>query len=211
MAIEYVSVRLIRPLLVCLLAILITAGLIVLIGETLLNVHDVDITSEFKRKELWLGVGLTVGILAVAGFLFSRPTGALGPLDKEVAVGDKPMRGELVGAVSNVEERNGPAGTIEDIGLGFTLYARNGALAEVGDVLRSVEDIGSTNRTLIYARGLHGADDDLWIPVEAVTNVYPQTRSAFLAVAGDEIESLGWNRPPASFGRVERPKETPLY
>ncbi|MBX3070620.1 MAG: hypothetical protein KF883_09010 [Thermomicrobiales bacterium] len=211
MAIEYVSVRWIRPVLVCLLAFLVTGGLIVLIGESLLNAYDGDVTSELKRRELWLGVGLTVGILAVAALLNSRPAGALGPLDKEVAIGGKPMRGELVGVAANLTERHGPAGTVADLVPGYTLYARNGALAEVGDILKSVEDVGSVQRTLIYGRGLHGAAADLWIPVEAITAVYPKTRSAFLAVAGDETESLGWNRPPASFSRIERPKETPLY
>ncbi|MEZ4498739.1 MAG: hypothetical protein R2839_01475 [Thermomicrobiales bacterium] len=211
MAIEYVSVRFIRPLLVSLLAVVLVAGLIVLIGESLLHLFDGDVTSELKRKELWLGIGLTVGILAVAALLNSRPAGALGPLDKEVAIGGKPMRGELVGAVTNLAERHGPAGTIADLAPGYTLYARNGVLAQVGDILKSVEDVGSVHRTLIYGRGLHGVESDLWIPVEAVSAVYPQTQSAFLAVAGDEIEALGWNRPPASFSRTERPKETPLY
>ena len=94
---------------------------------------------------------------------------------------------------------------------GYTAYARNGGLAEINDVLKSVEDIGDKQRTLLYARGLYGAPSEIWIPVEAVTSVYPETRSVFLAIAGDEIEALGWNRPPASFSRTEKPKEIPLY
>ncbi len=121
------------------------------------------------------------------------------------------MEGELNLAPIPLSAKYGPEGSVADIVPGYTLYARNGALAETIDVLKSVEDIGGVQRTLIYAKGLYGAQDELWIPIEAVSGVYPDTRSAFLAIAGDEAETFGWNRPPASFSRKERPKETPLY
>ncbi len=211
MAIEYIGVRLIRPVLVTATAVAIVAGLIILIGETLLNVHDTSVTSELKRVELWVGVGLTVGILAVATFLATRPAGALGPIDKEVAIGSKPMRGELSTVVTDPRLRHGEPGTRADLAAGFTLYARNGALATLIEVMTGVEDIGDVQRTLLFARGLHGAPDELWIPIEAVSSVYPETRTAYLAIAGDETEALGWNKPPLSFMRTARPKETPLY
>ena len=211
MAIEYVGVRFIRPLLIFLLAVAIVAGAIILIGEGLLNLHDTSVTTELKRKELWVGVGLAVGILALASFLASRPADSLGPLDDEVAVGSKPMRGELVLTVSNPYLSSGERGTVSDLAPGFMLRARNGEFAQVIDVLQSVEDVGSVNRTLIYARGLHGVADEVWVPIEAVTAVFPDVKTAYLAVAGDETESLGWNLAPASFSRLERQKETPLY
>jgi hypothetical protein len=196
---------------VTVLAVAIVAAAIFAIGQLLLNLHDTDVTEEFKRPELWVGVGLAVGILAVASFLASRPAGALGPLDREVAIGSKPMTGEVALGPVNPYARYGVVGTVDDLAPGFTLYARNGALAELVDVLKSVEDVGDISRTLLYGRGLHGAANELWIPIEAVSAVYPETKSAFLAVAGDETIALGWNRPPASFSRTERPKETPLY
>ncbi len=211
MAIEYVGIRFIRPLVVFLVAAVLVGGAIVLIGETLLNVHDAHFTSELKRKELWLGVGLTVGILAIASFLATRPKDSLGPLDDDVAIGSKPMRGEISASVANPYLTQGAPGVVADIAPGYTLNARNGEFAQVVDVLQSVEDVGSRQRTLIFARGLHGVSDELWIPIEAVTAVFPDTQTAYLAVSGDESESLGWNLPPASFSRIERPKETPLY
>ena len=147
----------------------------------------------------------------MASLLASRPKDSLGPLDDEVAIGSKPMRGEISEHISNPYLANGLPGTVADLAPGYTLYARNGALAQVVDILRSVEDIGSTHRTLLFCRGLHGVADELWIPIEAVTTVFPESRSAFLAIAGDEAETFGWNRPPLSFSRTERPKETPLY
>lgn len=208
---EYIGVRLVRPLVVTVTAIAIVAAAIFAIGQLLLNLHDTSVTEEVRRQELWVGVALTVGILVLATLLASRPEGSLGPLDKEVAIGSKPMTGEVSLGPVDPYARHGPAGTVADLERGYTLYARNGALAEITDVLKSVEDVGQVSRTLLFSRGLHGAANELWIPIEAVSAVYPDSRSAFLAVAGDEILALGWNRPPMSFARAERPKETPLY
>lgn len=196
---------------IAIVAASITAIGIYAIGHLLLSLHDPAGTSEVNRKELWAGALLVVGILAVAAFLASRPAGALGALDRPVAIGKQPMRGEVSLAPVPLSAKYGAEGTVADITAGYTLYARNGALAESIEVLKSVEDIGGMQRTLIYAKGLYGAQDELWIPIEAVSGVYPDTRSAFLAIAGDEAETFGWNRPPQSFSRTERPKETPLY
>jgi hypothetical protein len=73
------------------------------------------------------------------------------------------------------------------------------------------EDYGHLRQGLIYAQGLHGANDELWIPGEAVAAVYPESHSAFLAIAGDEVEFLGWHRPPAGFRRTPRREEPKLY
>lgn len=208
---SYVNVKFIRPTVFSLLALLLAGALIVLIGEALLAIIDSSVTSELRRRELWLGVALTVGILAVASFLATRPAGSLGRLDKEVVIGSKPMSPAYTLGPVDLSVRHGQPGTIADLGIGYTIYARNGALGEVIDVLQSVEDVGGRARNLIYARGRHGAENEMWIPIEAVTAVYPDTRSAFLAVSGDEIETYGWHRPPSSFSRVDRPKDQPLY
>ncbi len=208
---RYVAVRWIRPALVAIVAALITGGLIFGIGHLLLYFADHTVTEELQRKELWVGLALTVGVLAVASFLATRPQGALGRLDKQTAIGRAPMSGELQPSTVPLTAKYGPEGSVSDITTGYTLYARNGAFAEVHDVLKSVEDVGGIHRTLIYAKGLLGGQDELWIPIEAVSGVYPESRSAFLAIAGDEAETFGWNRPPSSFSRLERPRETPLY
>jgi hypothetical protein len=212
---DYINVKFIRPAAFALLAAITAAALIFCIGNLLLWASDHSITEEVRRKELWIGVALSLGILAVAGFLATRPVGALGPLDQPVAIGSEPITGDVaaargLGPIPRTANY-GPEGSLSDIAPGFTLYARNGALADVIDVLQSVEDIGEVQRTLIYAKGLYGAEKELWIPIEAVSGVYPNTRLVFLAISGDEIEAYGWHRPPASFVRAERPKETPLY
>ena len=208
---RYIAVRWIRPASVAIVAALLTGFGIYLIGHLLLRMSDHSVTQELQRKELWIGLALTVGILAIASFLASRPAGALGPLDRPVAIGKTPISGELNSASIPLTAKYGAEGTVADLAQGYTLYARNGAFAEIIDVMKSVEDIGGVQRTLIYAKGLYGGQTELWIPIEAVSGVYPESSSAFLAIAGDEAETFGWNRPPLSFSRTERPKETPLY
>lgn len=208
---RYIAVRWIRPILVAVIAAGITGTLIFAIGHLLLYSTNHEVTRELQRKELWVGLFLTVGILAVASFLATRPEGSLRRLDRHVAFGRAPMSGSLEPIAMPLSAKYGVEGSVDDLGPGYTLYARNGAFAETIDVLKSVEDVGGMHRTLIFAKGLLGAHNELWIPIEAVSVVYPESKSAFLAVAGDEAETFGWNRPPASFSRTERPKETPLY
>ena len=51
----------------------------------------------------------------------------------------------------------------------------------------------------------------MWIPIEAVSAVYPERSSAFLAIAGDEIEAYGWHNPPVSFNLRRTLEENKLY
>ena len=77
-------------------------------------------------------------------------------------------------------------------------------------VLPGEEEYGRRRRGLIYANGLYGASSELWIPLEAVFAVYPETGAALLAAKGDETEHFGWNRPPESFRRDDvRPHQPP--
>lgn len=152
------------------------------------------------RPELWVGVGIVVGIIALMAFLASRPAGAVGPLDDDVVLGSRPFFGPQL---PNVDEnaRSGEPGKISDITSGYTVYASNGQLGEVVDMLPGGTDYGKTFAGFIYTNGDRGASDELWIPVEAVSAVYPETRSVFLAVKGDETEAFGWNTPPENFNR----------
>jgi hypothetical protein len=189
--------------------LIIAAAIIIAIGETLLGLFEHG-RSELSRPELYFATGLSLLILLVCAFLATRPEGSLGPLDREIAIGSKPMFEPVLRPVDE-GARNGPAGTVADLGPGYVLYARSGALAQVIDVLRGVEEHGRVRSGLIYAQGMHGASDELWIPVEAVSAVYPESRSAFLAIKGDETEAFGWNRPPSSFSRHARPEPQRLH
>jgi hypothetical protein len=187
------------------------ALLIVGIGELLLALHPElihtggegfrETLQEFIRPDLLAALGLSLVVL-FGGAALARQPATPRRLDEPVAIGERPFW-TPVGPPPTDEEatRRGPAGTWSDIQPGFTLYARNGPLAEVITILPAEEEYGKIRRGVLYASGLYGANDEMWVPVEAVYAVYPETKSAFLAAKGDEIEHFGWNLPPQSFRR----------
>jgi hypothetical protein len=201
----------IMPTLLPLGVIVVTGIVIVVIGELLLNLSQEDPSSDLARPELWVAVAISLIILFGCAFLSTRPKGSLGRFDEELAIGNRPLLAEPLPPV-DVLARRGALGTLTDIAPGYTLYARNGALAKSIEVLPNAkEQYGHLRQGLIYAQGLFGANDELWIPGEAVSAVYPETQSAFLAIAGDEVEFLGWHRPPASFRRTPQREAPKLY
>jgi hypothetical protein len=200
-----------RPAFVFILVAAVVAFLIVGIGQLLLHLHPEMVehkvsgfaatVQEFVRPELLMALGLSLVVL-FGGALLARPRGEPRPLDEPVAIGERPFFDPVTPPPTDEEvTRRGPQGTWADIEPGFTLYARNGALAKVVALLPGEDEYGKARRGIVYASGLYGANDEMWIPLEAVYAVYPETGSAFLAAKGDEIEHFGWNLPPASFRR----------
>jgi hypothetical protein len=202
--------RAVLPVIYPAVMVAITVALIVLIGEALLHLFDPS-AKEIERPELWIAVAVALVILGVAGFLATRPQGTLGPLDQPVMIGSRPMLAEALPPV-DMMARRGLLGADADITPGYALYARNGQIGIAREVLRDVSDeYGHHRRGFIYAEGVHGANDEMWIPMEAVSAVYPETHSAFLAIAGDEIEAYGWDNPPASFNLRRQRHENTLF
>jgi hypothetical protein len=198
--------QVIRPLVVPVVSFIVAAALIIAIGESLLHLFKPDL-DEFKRKELWFGVLLGLVFLGIGAFL-ARPGQGEGILGREVVIGRKPMFSPPAPPV-DARARTGGKGTIQDITEGYTLFARSGEFARVIGLLPGGTEQGRTFKGYIYAEGIRGATKELWIPIEAVLDVYPDTRSAFLAVMGDETESFGWNKAPQSFNRALIVKELP--
>lgn len=206
---DYIKRHLIDPFIMPIVFFGILGVIIVTIGESLLALFRPGDVDRIDRPELWLAIGLSTVILFGFAFLASRPQGTLGPIDRDVAIGkraifDRPdgIRDELV--------RKGPIGTVADIQPGYTLYAGNGELATVRGLLPGSTDFGKRFAGFIYAEGLWGAASELWIPVEAVMSVYPETRSALLAIKGDETDYFGWNQPPESIRRLPARKTESL-
>lgn len=198
----------VRPLVFFILALVIVVGIILVVGNTLLNLYQPDFTSELQRPELYVAIALAVGVMLLGALLMSRPDGSLGLFDRQIAVGERSMFAPEPPPL-NVRLRRGEPGATSDIQEGYILYAQNGPLARVLGVLPGEQEYGRRRRGLIYATGLYGASSELWIPVEAVLAVYPETASVFLAAKGDETEHFGWNRPPESFRRDERRPHQP--
>jgi len=194
--------RWIDPFVMPILVVAVTVGLIAGMGESLLSIFEPgDTKDRLDRPELWYALVLSLVIIGGAGFLATRPKGTTGPLEKDVAIGSRPFFSDPLPPV-DVLARAGTPGTVSDIGPGYTLYAQSGALAKVEGVLPGSQDWGKRFAGFFYAHGMHGASDELWIPFEAVMSVYPETKSAFLAIKGDETEHFGWNVPPESMRRA---------
>lgn len=202
--------QLVLPVIVPLGVAAIVGLLIFGVGEALLNLYNHNFKSEFKRPELWVAVIAAVVIIGFASFLATFK-GSLGPLDKTVAFGGHPMLAPLPTAIE-IQARRGPSGTAQDIKPGFVLYARNGALAKVVEMLPGASGDAAHHRLgFIYAKGLYGAENELWIPVEAVAATFPETKTVILAIAGDETVAFGWNRLPSSLTPSVRREGNKLY
>ena len=176
-------------------------GALALIGELYLAIFiPGDTPDRLNRPELWVSIGILLGVIAVIAFISSRPKGSLGALEKDVAIGSTPFWSDELQPVQPSALRGEP-GTVADIHAGFTLYAQSGALARVLGVLPGGTDYGKTFRGFLHAEGLGHAAREMWIPIEAVSGVYPESQSAFLAIKGDETEAFGWTSPPENLTR----------
>ena len=197
------------PLGIALSAVIVAAIIIFAIGEILLALADPNAEQDsIQRPELIFAIALSGLLLAVFGFLATRPPGTTGPLEKAVVIGSTPFLAPAP-PPPDVTLRSGPLGTVDDIEEGYMLYARNGALARALGKVPGSYEFGRRFSGYVYAAGVFGASDELWIPYEAILAVYPETRSAFLAIKGDETEAFGWDKPPASISRRPGPAEGP--
>jgi hypothetical protein len=210
----------VRPASVFLLVAAVVAAIILFIGNLLLALHPggeealhveytlPDISTmreEFLRPDLITAFLLSLAVLVICAVM-ARPRTEPGFLDKDIAIGEKSILAPVAPPETDLEAtQRGPRGTWSDLAPGFTLYAQNGPLAKVVAVLPGESEYGRMRRGLVYGTGLFGANEEMWIPVEAIYAVFPETGSAFLAAKGDEIEHFGWNRPPESFRRDAAP------
>lgn len=172
---------------------------IVTIGSIFIGVYQGGEKDRLDRPELWIGTGILLGVIALMAVLSRMPEDA-GFLGKEVAIGSVGMWDDALPPV-DPRAKYGELGATSDITEGYTLYAASGALAIVAGILPGGVDYGRRYSGMIYATGIKSASKELWIPFEAVTAVYPEANAAFLAIKGDETESLGWTAPPEGMTR----------
>lgn len=193
--------KLIDPFVIPVVIIAIIWFLLMGLGKLYLQVfspgQNVD---RINRPELWIGVAIVIGVIAIMAFLSSRPAGSVGPLDKDVAIGSRPFFGAQMPRVDSLA-RSGEPGTVADVAPGYAVYASNGQMGHVIDMLPGGTDYGKRFAGFMFVEGNRGVSDQLWIPIEAISSVYPESRSVFLAVKGDETEAFGWNTPPETMSR----------
>ncbi len=194
--------KIVRPIVVPIGVAAVVAALIIGIGSAILALHEPGLKDRFGRPELWVALAASLVVLLVAGLLSMRPAGSMKLLEKPVVLGKTPFfeaGGELREAPVNA--RSGDKGVVTDIAEGYTLFAQSGALATAIGLVPGGSDHGKTFAGYIYAKGRSSATSELWVPFEAVLDVYPETKSVFLSIKGDETEAFGWNIPPESVRR----------
>lgn len=179
---------------------------ITLVGRVLINVYEGGNPDRLDRPELWIATGILLAVIVLMGLLSRQPDGT-GFLGKEVAIGETGMWDDALPPV-DISAMHGERGTTADITEGYKLYAASGQLAVASGLLPGGVDYGRRYSGMIYAHGVKSASKELWIPFEAVTAVYPETRSAFLAINGDETEFLGWTSPPENMTRGAKKSES---
>lgn len=204
----YVKRWLVAPVAIPIGVSIVVGILIVGIGELLIHLHDPEGNKDtLNRPELLTALGLAAVALFGLAYVSTRPHNPKGLLERQRVVGGPflaPPPPPL-----DMQMRVGIEGSLNDIAEGYTLYARNGRLARVIGTVPGSEEYGRRFSGYIYAMGLHGASDELWVPYEAVIGVYPETRAVFLSIKGDETEHFGWNKPPLSVSRRAPREEGP--
>lgn len=161
-----------------------------------------DTPDRLNRPELWTSLGILLGVIAIIAFVATRPKGSLGILEKDVMFGRKALWSDELPAV-DARAVKGTPGTVADLNAGYTLYAQSGAIGQVLGILPGGSDYGKRFSGFMHVEGSGHASKQMWIPFEAVSAVYPETQSAFLAIKGDETEAFGWTSPPESMTRGE--------
>jgi hypothetical protein len=201
----------IRPVIVPVLGFVVAAAIIITIGEIFLHFYDHGLEDELRRREIWFGTLLALAFLGLGAAIVMTKgdSGKQGVLDREVVIGSEPMFASNQVTPVDARLRAGNRGDVADITEGYRLFARSGELGRVLGQVPGGTEGGRTFKGYLYAEGVRGNARELWIPIEAVLDVFPDTRSAFLAIQGDEAEALGWDLPPQSFNRALIVNEPP--
>jgi hypothetical protein len=191
--------KFIDPLVVPVAAFAVVGLLIVGIGKTVLSVHEPGVKDRFGRPELWVALAAALVVIALGAFISTRPHRGK-RMEQPLVIGSKPIfeKDAYTAHPVPAQARVGAPGSVADIQNGFTLYALSGPIAQVVGKEPGGTDRGKVFAGYLHARGIGGASNHMWVPFEAVTEVYPEAQTAFLSIRGDEPESFGWTTPPPS-------------
>jgi len=169
-----------RPIIILVIVFALAVGFVIGYGEWLLSATDSTIEKDsFARPEIWVAVISGAVIVLVAGLVAYSPAGRFAFLERGQIVGREPIFAPPAPGPSAVA-RSGTTGSVGQIDQGYTLFLQDAPLAYViGTVPGRRGQSG-----YLYAAGFEGNARQIWVPVEAVADVYPDSRSAFLTARG---------------------------
>ncbi len=189
-----------RPFLVTVMVVAVAIGYVVGYGEALLAVvdHSIDRDS-LARREIWVAVIPAVIIVGLATLIAYSPQGRFGFLEKQTLFGKEPLFAPAAPGPS-VIAKQGVSGRASDIAAGWSLYANDVPLGRVVGLVPDRRGDG----TFLFTNGFEGQPRQIWVPIDAVNEVYPETRSAFLRMRGHDAAAYGWTSMPESVKPVRR-------
>ena len=183
-----------RPIILLVIVFAFAVGFVVGYGEWLLAVTDPTIDrNSFARPELWIAIISGTVIVVVAGLIAYSPPGRFAFLERAQMIGKEPIFAPPPPGPASVA-RSGRTGSAAQITEGYTLFAKDTPLAYVIGTVPGRRGQGG----YLYAAGFDGNARQIWVPVDAVADVYPDTRSAFLTMRGTDPAAYGWTNMPES-------------
>lgn len=187
-----------RPILLLIVVFAFTVGFVVGYGEWLLSVADTSIDRDsFARREIWVAIIPSAIIVIGAGLIAYSPAGRFGFLERRQIIGKEPIFAPLPPGRAELA-RSGDTGNVRQITEGYTLFARDVPVGYVVGLIPARRGEGG----FLYATGFEGNARQVWVPVDAVREVYPETRSAFLGMRGNDPAAYGWTTMPESIKPV---------
>ena len=181
-----------RPIILLVIVFSLAVGFVVGYGEWLLSATDSTIAKDsFARPEIWVAVISGAVIVLVAGLIAYSPAGRFAFLEQGKIVGKEPIFEPPAPGPAAIA-RIGATGNIGQIDAGYTLFLRDEPLAYVVGTVPGRRGRGG----YLYATGFEGNARQIWVPVEAVADVYPDSRSVFLSARG--MNANDWTVMPES-------------
>jgi len=183
-----------RPIILLVIVFAFVVGFVIGYGEWLLTVTDSSIDKDsFARREVWVAIISSAAIVVVAGLIAYSPPGRFAFLERSQLIGKEPIFAPPSPGPAAIA-RSGSTGSVAQVAAGYTLFAKDTPLAYVIGTVPGRRGQGG----YFYAAGFDGNARQIWIPVDAVADVYPDTRSAFLAMRGTDPAAYGWTTMPES-------------
>ena len=183
-----------RPIILLIVVFAFAIGFVVGYGEWLLSVTDTSIDrNSFARREIWVAIIPSAIIVIVAGLIAYSPPGRFGFLERQQIIGKEPIFAPPPPGLAAVS-RSGTLGNVRQVQQGYTLFSGDVPIAYVIGTVPARRGEGG----YLYASGFEGNARQIWVPIDAVHEVYPDTRSAFLRMRGNDPAAYGWTTMPES-------------
>ena len=183
-----------RPFVVVVTVVAVAVGWVVGYGEALLAVvdHSIDRNS-LARPEIWVAVIPCALIVILATVIAYSPKGRFAFLERNTLIGRESIFAPPAPGVGTLA-RSGGLGRASDVTEGWAVYGNDEPMGRVVGIVPGRRGDGG----YLYVNGFAGQARQVWVPTDAIHEVYPATRSVFLRMRGQDPAAYGWTTMPES-------------